>query len=56
MYKIKNNMCPTYISTLIIIISLQNKYKLRNHDLTQSPLETALAQGNGPEGMELRSW
>ena len=30
MYKVKNNMCPTYISTLFEQPAI--KYKLRNHD------------------------
>ena len=32
MYKIKNNMCPTYISTLFEHPAI--KYKLCNHDFT----------------------
>ena len=32
MYKVKNNMCPTYISTLFEQPAI--KYKLRNHDFT----------------------
>ena len=32
MYKVKNNMCPAYISTLFEQPSI--KYKLRNHDFT----------------------
>ena len=32
MYKVKNNMCPTYISTLFEEPAI--KYKLRNHDFT----------------------
>ena len=44
MYKVKNNMCPAYISTLFEQPAI--KYKLRNHDFrlypdsTQSPLES----------------
>ena len=32
MYKVKNNMCPTYISTLFEQPAI--KYELRNHDFT----------------------
>ena len=32
MYKVKNNMCPTYISTLFEQLAI--KYKLCNHDFT----------------------
>ena len=34
MYKVKNNMCPTYISTLFEQPAI--KYKLGNHDFTIS--------------------
>ena len=32
MYKVKNNMCPTYISTVFEQPAI--KYELRNHDFT----------------------
>ena len=48
MYKFKNNMSPTYISTLFEQPTV--KYKLRNHDLTTpSLLWKALAQACRPE-------
>ena len=53
MYKIKNNVCPTYISTLFEQPAI--KYKLYNHDFTIPRFNTcsllwkALAQVYGPK-------
>ena len=58
MYKVKNNMCPTYISTLFEQPAF--KYKtaqswLHYTQIQHNLLWKALAQVYGPRGMELCS-
>ena len=59
MYKVKNDMCPTYISNLFGQPAI--KYELRNHEwlhytqIQHSLLWKALAQVYGPKGMEFCS-
>ena len=54
MYKVKNNMCPTYISTLFEQPAI--KYELRNHDFTIPRFNTVSFGKHSPRYMGLRVW
>ena len=54
MYKVKNNMCPTYISTLFEQPAI--KYKLRNHDFTIPRFNTVSFGKNLLRYMGPRVW
>ena len=54
MYKVKNNMCPTYISTLFEQPAI--KYKLRNHDFTITRFNTVSFEKHSPRYMVPKVW